>query len=115
PWGLLSAVDTETGKLKWQVPLGELGGVKGAPNLGGPISTVTGLTFIGASFDPFLRAFDSRTGQELWKGALPASARSTPMTYVHKGRQYVVISAGGHEARFGPLSDQVVAFALDEK
>jgi quinoprotein glucose dehydrogenase len=107
------AIDANTGEQKWQVPLGEFGGFAGAPNLGGPISTAGGLTFIGAAFDGYLRAFESRTGRELWKSKLPASARSTPMTYVHNGRQYVVISAGGHDPKIGPLGDKVVAFALD--
>lgn len=113
PWGTLSAINTDTGELKWQVPLGEFGNIKGSPNLGGPISTAAGLTFIGATFDGYFRAFNSKTGEELWKAKLPASARSTPMTFVHKGRQYVVIAAGGHDPRFGPLGDQVVAFALE--
>jgi quinoprotein glucose dehydrogenase len=113
PWGTLSAINTDTGELAWQVPLGEFGPFKGSPNLGGPISTATGLVFIGAAFDGYFRAFETKTGKELWKAKLPASARSTPMTFVHKGRQYVVISAGGHDPRFGPLDDKVVAFALD--
>jgi quinoprotein glucose dehydrogenase len=114
PWGTLTAIDSDTGVQKWQVPLGEFGGVAGGPSLGGPISTVTGLTFIGATFDGYFRAFDSKTGKELWKAKLPASARSTPMTYMHKGRQYVVIAAGGHEPKRGPMSDKVVAFALEQ-
>jgi quinoprotein glucose dehydrogenase len=113
PWGTLTAIDTSTGEQKWQVPLGEFGGFPGSPNLGGPISTTTGLTFIGATFDGYFRAFDTATGRELWKSRLPASARSTPMTYVHKGKQYVVVAAGGHDPKIGPLSDKVVAFALE--
>jgi quinoprotein glucose dehydrogenase len=113
PWGTLTAIDTNTGRQKWQVPLGEFGGFPGSPNLGGPISTATGLTFIGATFDGYFRAFETDTGRELWKSKLPASARSTPMTYVHQGKQYVVISAGGHDPKISPLSDKVVAFALD--
>ncbi len=113
PWGTLSAVDTNTGALRWQVPLGEMAGPgSGAINLGGPITTASGLTFIGATLDGFFRAFATRSGQELWKTKLPASARSTPMTFLHQGRQYVVISAGGHDPKFGPLGDEVVAFAL---
>ncbi|MBC7928913.1 MAG: pyrroloquinoline quinone-dependent dehydrogenase [Bryobacteraceae bacterium] len=115
PWGTLTAIDTNTGGQKWQVALGEFGGFPGSPNLGGPISTTTGLTFIGATFDGYFRAFETDTGRELWKTKLPASARSTPMTYVHKGKQYVVISAGGHDSRFGPVGDKVVAFALEEE
>jgi glucose dehydrogenase len=69
--------------------------------------------FIGASLDPALRAFDVETGRELWQGPLPASARSVPMTFQAKsGKQYVVIAAGGHDTKFGPLDNAVVAFAL---
>ncbi|HYZ82908.1 MAG TPA: pyrroloquinoline quinone-dependent dehydrogenase [Bryobacteraceae bacterium] len=112
PWGTLTAIDSDTGEQKWQVPLGEFAGTPGSPNLGGPISTAGNLTFIGASFDGMFRAFDSRTGKELWKTKLPTSARSTPMTFVHKGKQYVVISAGGHDPKLTGLGDKVVAFAL---
>jgi glucose dehydrogenase len=63
PWGTLSAIDTNTGEQKWQVTLGEFGGFPGSPNLGGPISTVTGLTFIGGTFDGYFRAFDTATGR----------------------------------------------------
>lgn len=108
PYGTLSGIDTTTGDIKWQVPLGS------SVNLGGPITTASGLTFIGAAVDGYFRAFDTKTGAELWKTKLPASARSTPMTYTHKGKQYVVISAGGHDERFGPLGDEVIAFALPE-
>jgi quinoprotein glucose dehydrogenase len=113
PWGTLSAIDANTGEQRWQSPLGEFAGFAGAPNLGGPISTAGGVTFIGATFDGYIRAFESRTGRELWKSKLPASARATPMTYVHKGRQYVVIAAGGHDQKIGPLDDKIVAFALE--
>ena len=69
--------------------------------------------FIGAALDPVIRAFDASTGAELWQGALPASARSVPMTFQGpSGKQYVVIAAGGHEAKFGPLDNAIVAFAL---
>lgn len=115
PYGTLSAIDAVTGDIRWQVPLGAMPGApkgSGAINLGGPIVTAGGLTFIGATVDGFFRAFDTQTGEEVWSYKLPASARSTPMTYVHEGKQYVVISCGGHVQRFGPLGDRVVAFAL---
>jgi quinoprotein glucose dehydrogenase len=122
PWGRLSAVEMSTGKIIWSTPLGTtrdlapgsqwlLKGV-GTPNVGGPIVTGSGLVFIGAAMDNYLRAFDSRTGREVWKGRLPAGGQATPMTYVWKGRQYVVISAGGHAKSGTRLGDQVVAFAL---
>jgi glucose dehydrogenase len=86
----------------------------GSINLGGPITTDSGLVFIGATLDPYLRAFETATGKELWKGKLPASARSTPMTYQSpKGRQFVVISANGHNI-VGDPHDEIVAFALPD-
>ena len=112
PWGTLSGIDANTGQLKWQVPLGKWGTNPGTVNLGGPLTTPTGLTFIGATFDGYFRAFSTATGQQLWKMKLPASARSTPMTYTYRGRQYVAIAAGGHDAKFGPLDDKLVVFAL---
>jgi quinoprotein glucose dehydrogenase len=82
--------------------------------LGGPIATAGGLIFIAGSLDAAIRAYDARTGKELWKGDLPTSARSTPMTYRGPdGKQYVVVSAGGHGIPgAAPLGDYVVAFAL---
>ena len=123
PWGALSAVDTATGKIAWEVPLGVIPWLSGHPNaaewgsinLGGPITTASGLIFIGAALDPYLRAFDTATGKELWKGALPASARSTPMTYRSpKGKQFVVISANGHNIDGSAPHDEIVAFALPD-
>ena len=89
PWGTLLAVDTATGEVKWEVPLGTVRDLApvplpikwGTPNLGGPIVTQNGLVFIGAAMDNYLRAFDLETGKELWKGRLPAGGQATPMTY----------------------------------
>jgi quinoprotein glucose dehydrogenase len=118
PFGTLVAVDAATGKVRWEVPLGQLPfpGARpewGSVNLGGPLATAGGLVFIGASVDPVIRAFDAATGALLWKGTLPASARSVPSTYLGpSGKQYVVIAAGGHDTAFGPLDNAVVAFRL---
>jgi quinoprotein glucose dehydrogenase len=124
PWGVLQAVSTATGALLWEVPLGTSRDLapwpfwyfKGAPNLGGPVSTASGLTFIAATTDDFLRAFDTSTGQELWKGRLPAGGQATPMTYRLRkdGRQFVVIAAGGHHLFQTTPGDALVAFALPE-
>jgi quinoprotein glucose dehydrogenase len=120
PWGALVAIDLSTGAKRWDVPLGdpatlrpELAAVSktplGLPNLGGAIVTASGVTFVAATFDHYLRAFDTATGVELWRGQLPAGARATPMTYSVGGKQYVVIAVGGGDD-WGK-GDWVVAFA----
>lgn len=120
PWGTLSAIDMNNGTLKWQVPLGVMmdpqkypDAVKwGSINFGGAITTAGGLTFIAASMDGFIRAFNTSTGEMLWQAMLPAGGQATPMTYELNGRQYVVIAAGGHGKLGTKLGDYVVAFAL---
>jgi quinoprotein glucose dehydrogenase len=119
PWGILAAVDASTGEMKWETPLGEfpklppeLAKTAGSISLGGPIVTAGGLVFIGASLDPFLKAYDVDTGALLWRGSLPTSARSVPMTYEAGGRQFVAISAGGHEGTLTRIDNTIVAFSL---
>lgn len=122
PFGTLMAIDAASGSVKWERPLGSIPWLPanvrdklGSPSLGGPIVTGGGLVFIGASFDPHLHAFDSGTGELLWEGELPAAARATPMTYRSaKGKQYVVIAAGGFDVQGLPQSDTLVAFALPD-
>ncbi len=121
PWGMIHGVDLKTGTIKWEhpfgtaqdlAPLGDLWLPKGVPNIGGAIVTAGGLVFIGASHDNNLRALDTETGKELVKLRLPAGGQATPMTYVWKGRQYVVIAAGGNGMMHTKPGDYVVAFAL---
>jgi glucose dehydrogenase len=119
PWGTLNAVDLNTGEIVWKVPLGGVGGQNietGSPNLGGSVVTAGGLVFIGAATDSRFRAFDSRTGKQLWVAELPASAHAAPITYKGKksGKQFVVIAAGGGGFFRGKISDEVVAFALPD-
>lgn len=119
PWGALAAIDLATGERRFESVLGttrDLAPVPipiawGTPNQGGPIVTAGGLVFIGAAMDDFLRAFDASTGEEIWKGRLPAGGQATPMTYRAGGRQFVVIAAGGHGRMTTTLGDSVVAFA----
>jgi quinoprotein glucose dehydrogenase len=124
PWATLDAIDLAAGKVRWSVPLGTSRNIapfpfwwiKGVPGVGGPIVTATGLVFIGASLDHFLRAHDLGTGEVLWKTGLPTSANSVPMTYQVRpdGRQYVVVAAGGHWGAPNPPGDHLMAFALPE-
>ncbi len=126
PWGVLTAIDLNTGEQLWQSTLGTTRDLTplpiafntGTPSLGGPLMTGGGLTFIGATLDNYLRAFDTKTGAELWKGRLPAPATATPMSYVltlNNGdkKQIVVVAAGGHGRGGTALSDTLVAFALE--
>jgi quinoprotein glucose dehydrogenase len=118
---MLHAVDTRTGEVRWEVPLGsslDLTKVPipwqwGSVNLGGPVIG-GGLVFIAASMDRRIRAFDLATGALAWEHALPASGQATPLTYRARpgGRQFLVIAAGGHGGLRSSLGDAVVAFAL---
>ncbi|NUM53584.1 MAG: pyrroloquinoline quinone-dependent dehydrogenase [Candidatus Hydrogenedentes bacterium] len=122
PWGTLAAIDLNTGDIAWQVPFGTVRDIApvpipinyGVPNLGGPLVTASGLIFIGAAMDDYIRAYDIETGKELWKGRLPAGGQATPMTYRLRkdSKQYVVIAAGGHGRAGTKLGDSVIAYAL---
>ncbi len=128
PYGLISAVDLNTRKLLWQKPFGTardsgplllstgLPIPMGVPNIGGAVVTGSGLAFIGATQEHMIRAYDIRTGKELWKGRLPAGGNATPISYwsAKSGRQFVVIAAGGHGGILSGYSDQLIAFALPE-
>jgi glucose dehydrogenase len=80
------------------------------------VVTRGGVAFIGAAIDNYIRAFDLRTGAELWRARLPAGGQATPMSYVAaNGRQYVVIAAGGHASMKTIQGDYVMAYSLDKK
>ena len=117
PWGTLNAVDVNKGEVIWKTPLGVVAGLNGetgSPNLGGSVVTAGGLVFIGATADSRFRAFDSRSGKQLWVAELAASAHAAPVTYLGKKsrKQFVVVAAGGGGFFQGKTSDEVVAFAL---
>lgn len=119
PWGTLNAINLNTGKYVWKIPLGEYPKLAakgllntGSENYGGPLVTAGGLVFIGATVrDSKFHAYDKATGTLLWEATLPAAGNATPATYAVNGRQYVVIAAGG--GKWGaPSGGSYVAFAL---
>lgn len=125
PWGHLEAFNLVEARSIWKRtigtardsgPWGYPTGLPlpiGTPTQGGAITTASGVTFIAATTDRYLRAFDTQTGEELWRGRLPAGGQATPMTYRAKsGRQFVVVSAGGHAGMRTRRGDYLVAFAL---
>jgi quinoprotein glucose dehydrogenase len=122
PWGTLNAIDLNTGKYLWKIPLGnypELAAMgmadTGSENYGGPVITAGGLLFIGASiYDHKLRAFDRDNGQLLWDYELPYAGTATPATYTVDGRQYVVIATSNARNGKAAQGSAYVAFALPD-
>lgn len=124
PWGYLAATDLHSGRLMWSQPLGTGfdTGPSGLPtflrvplgtvNLGGALTTASGLVFIAAAQDNFIRAFETETGRLLWTARLPAGGQASPMTFIHEDKQYVVIVAAGHQRLETTVGDYVVAFSL---
>ncbi|WP_454882498.1 membrane-bound PQQ-dependent dehydrogenase, glucose/quinate/shikimate family [Sphingomonas oryzagri] len=129
PYGRISAVDLRTGKTAWSHIFGtsqDSGPIAlptflpipmGVPNIGGSVVTASGLIFIGATQEHAFRAYDVKTGRELWKARLPAGGNASPSTYwsPKSGRQFVVIAAGGHGAMLSGYSDEIVAYALPKR
>ena len=127
PFGTMTAIDLNTKKMVWQVPMGTVQdtgplGIKthlpmpvGMPTLGGPTSTKSGLVFYAGTQDNYLRALDSKTGKELWKARLPVGATASPLIYQSPktGKEYIVISAGG-AAHAPEQGDYIVAYALPD-
>jgi quinoprotein glucose dehydrogenase len=124
PWFELIAIDLAGGDVAWRVPLGTTRGSApwpfwlrwAPPGMGGPLATRSGLVFVGAAMDGYLRAFDAASGAELWRDHLPAGAHANPMTYRARpgGRQLVVIAAGGHTSLPSARGDWLIAYALPE-
>ncbi len=119
PWGLLNAIDLNTGEIVWQKTLGEFPELTargipptGTETIGGSIVTAGGLVFIAATKDEKFRAFDKTTGKVLWETPLEAGGYAVPCTYMAKGKQYVVIAAGGGGKLNTKAGDAFVAFAV---
>ena len=117
PWGTLSAIDLQTGRVAWKDTLGDYPEFKakgihtGTENYGGSVVTAGGLLFIAATSDAKFRAFNKRTGQLLWETDLPAAGFATPSVYAVDGRQYIVIACGGGKLH-KRSGDSYIAFAL---
>jgi quinoprotein glucose dehydrogenase len=124
PWGELVAVRVDSGEIAWRSVLGDLRELvglpasavpapTGSPNLGGPAIGAGGVLFIGATVDPYLRAFATADGRELWTTRLPTSARATPVVYtLPDGREMVAIAAGGHDTPLSKPGTTLHVFAL---
>ncbi len=116
PWGLLSAVSSETGDLAWQVPLGSYPELEalgfpnaGTPNIGGVTATAGGVLFVAGTLDNKMRAFESKSGKELWSTELGAAGHAIPITYEGKnGKQYVAVMVSGG----GFLGDNLIPARL---
>ncbi|EAB6515631.1 TPA: PQQ-binding-like beta-propeller repeat protein, partial [Shigella flexneri] len=125
-WGYISALDLKTNEVVWKKRIGTpqdsmpfpmpvpVPFNMGMPMLGGPISTAGNVLFIAATADNYLRAYNMSNGEKLWQGRLPAGGQATPMTYEVNGKQYVVISAGGHGSFGTKMGDYIVAYALPD-
>jgi quinoprotein glucose dehydrogenase len=124
PWGALAAIDLGTNRVLWNEPLGtgedsgplnipsKLPLTMGTPNMGGTLTTRGGLVFVSGTLDRYIRAFDLGTGKELWKARIPAGGQATPMTYMADGRQFIVVTVGGHMILQTKFGDYTIAYAL---
>ena len=126
PWGYVAATDLQSGALLWSLPFGTgfdtgpmglptfLRVPLGTVNIGGPLVTASGITFIGAAQDNFFRAYETETGQLLWSARLPAGGQASPMSFVHDGRQYIILHAAGHSQLETTVGDYIIAYALPQ-
>jgi quinoprotein glucose dehydrogenase len=124
PWGTFAAIDLKSGKVLWRhvistskdegpldIPTG-LPLLIGTPTFGGTLTTRGGLVFMAGTLDHYFRAFDVRTGRKLWEYRLPVGAHATPMTYTAGGKQFIVLTVGGHAHFDTKFSDETIAFSL---
>jgi quinoprotein glucose dehydrogenase len=117
PWGLLVALDLDSGEMRWSVPTGvSPDGARGLSAFGPPLATAGGLVFHGGTSESLFRAYDLDTGEVLRAFDLPAGLHAGPITYRVRpgGRQYLVVAPGGHVGLGSKLGDYVISYALPE-
>ena len=120
PWGKLNAIDIDTGQINWSTPTGSRETksgkiIKGDFSFGGVLSTAGNLLFATGTPDKYIRAYEAKSGKKLWEFELPSSGSSSPISYLYKGEQYILVNAGGGKF-FGfdeELGDQIIAFKID--
>ncbi len=103
-WGNVTAVDYNTGKIRWQVKTPQ-------PMIGGALATAGGLVFAGEGNGLF-KAYDSATGSELWSFQAGAGVNAPPASYTAGGKQYVVVAAGGNVQLNYKRGNNIIAFTL---
>ena len=104
-WGNVTAVDYNTGKIRWQVKTAQ-------PMIGGILATAGGLVFTGES-NGFFKAYDSASGAELWRFQAGAGVNAPPSGYTVEGREYIVVGAGGNAQVDSKRGNNIIAFTLD--
>jgi len=103
-WGNVTAVDYNTGKIRWQVKTQQ-------PMIGGILATAGGLVFTGEGNGQF-KAYDSHTGAMLWNFQAGAGVNAPPSSYTVEGKQYVVVAAGGNVQLDYKRGNNIIAFSL---
>jgi alcohol dehydrogenase (cytochrome c) len=104
-WGNVTAVDYNTGKIRWQVKTQQ-------PMIGGILATAGGLVFTGEG-NGYFKAYDAETGATLWKFQAGAGVNAPPSSYTVDGKQYVVVGAGGNVQLDYKRGNSFIAFTLD--
>ncbi|MBV8963816.1 MAG: PQQ-binding-like beta-propeller repeat protein [Hyphomicrobiales bacterium] len=104
-WGNVTAVDYNTGKIRWQVKTPQ-------PMIGGVLATAGGLVFTGEGNGQF-KAYDADTGSILWKFQAGAGVNAPPSSYTVDGKQYIVVGAGGNVQLDYKRGDAIIAFTVD--